>query len=67
MHQPQPSPEEISAEKAKREAYLLRRLGPDGLWRWQQQALSDLAKLRPDGGRPSRTTPGPKPDNLKTG
>jgi hypothetical protein len=55
-----PTLEQLMAEKAKaeakRDAYLRRRLGPEGFWRWQQQALSDLAKLRPDGTARSRRT-----------
>lgn len=47
-----PTRAEIAAQKARqeaaRDAYLLRKLGPDGVWKMQQEALSDLARLRPD-------------------
>jgi len=35
-------------EEKKRDAYLLKKLGPEGLWKWQQAAISDLARLRPE-------------------
>lgn len=44
-------------EEARREAYLRRRFTPEELWRWQQEALESLARLRPDGARPGRNRP----------
>ena len=47
-------------EEAKREAYLRHRFTAKELWRWQQEALDALAKLRPEAAAGRRTRPVPQ-------
>jgi hypothetical protein len=54
---------EFMAEKERQEEnrrrYLLRKFGADGLWKLQQEAMTELAKLRPELTRKRlRTTDG---------
>ncbi len=52
MQEPEQKVESLSEVKARqeanREAYLRRRFTPAELWRQQQAALDELARLRPD-------------------
>jgi len=52
MQEPEQKVETLSEVKARqeanREAYLRRRFTPAELWRQQQAALDELARLRPD-------------------
>ena len=47
-----PATLEFMAEKERQEEnrrrYLLRKFGADGLWKLQQEAMTELAKLRPE-------------------
>jgi hypothetical protein len=58
MDRPGQKLEELSAWKAQqernREARLRQLYSPEELWRRQQQAISELAKLRPDLKRGKR-------------
>ena len=54
---------EFMAEKERQEEnrrrYLLRKFGAEGLWKLQQEAMTELAKLRPELTRKRlRTTDG---------
>ena len=48
----QPVTPEFMAEKERQEqnrrAYLLRKYGEEGVWKLQQEAMTELAKLRPE-------------------
>ena len=61
MNPPEETKEDLSAsllrQEANRQAYLLRTLGKEGLWKWQQAALAKLSQLRPDLARNSSNPP----------
>ena len=60
MKEVQPASPEFMAEKERQEqnrrAYLLRNYGEQRVWKLQQQAITELAKLRPDLARRHQTS-----------